>query len=133
MHAPGKSKTKSYKFALKLIIMNCGERTLLVPRERAVRTYIMADEPHEPGGNAITSTLFGQTSSQAVAAAVQTVQIHSDGLGEAHVGNAVGLLSAISSKERRGRRRRERRRADAGIAARRALIRHPLIDNTIAA
>ena len=98
MHAPGKSKTKSYKFALKLIIMNCGERSLLVPRERAVRTYIMADEHHEPGGNAITSTLFGQTSSQAVAVVVQTVQIHSDGLGEAHVGNAVGLLSAISSK-----------------------------------
>ena len=69
----------------------------LGPREHAVRTFIMTDEPHATS-NAIAATLFGQTSSQAVAAVVLTVQLHSDGLGEAHLDNAVALLSAISSK-----------------------------------
>ena len=73
---------------------------LRTAREEAVRNYIMADEPHATSGHAVNSTLFGQTPSQAVAAVVLTVQLYSDGLGDAHVGNAVTLLSAIS--EHRG-------------------------------
>ena len=65
-------------------------------RAAAVRDYIMRDE--QGGPNQISAVLFGQTATQAIAASVATVQLHTSNLSESHLQNAVALFSTLSTR-----------------------------------
>ena len=63
------------------------------PRQRAVSDFVLSD-----GTAAAASAVFGQTSTQAIAATVATVQHHAHSLSAAHISNAVSLVSCLSAK-----------------------------------